>query len=143
MNKVSADLLIQEFFHGVFALPFAYIIWKKTKSLKRGLVVILLTYAMDLDHFLDYFLFYGARFNLFEFLSAEYFLITKRAIVPLHGWEWLAVLSLLAYKRGWKSVFTILSFAMAPHLIYDSIVVGSFSFYSFFYRSFKGFVNLN
>ena len=140
---MSSKLLIQEIFHGVFALPLAYLIWVKTKSFKKAILVILLTYLIDIDHFLDYFLYYGMKININDFLSASYFEITKRAIVPFHAWEWALILAILAYKKGWASFFTILLFSLLPHLIYDSITVGSAIFYSIIYRADKGFVNLN
>ena len=140
---ISESLLIQEIFHGVFALPFAYILWKKTTSWKKGFLVIVLSYLIDLDHLLDYFSYYGLTFSLTRFLSADYFVATKRAFVLLHAWEWAGLLSIFSWKRGWKSIFTLILFAMLPHLIYDTITVRSFEFYSIIYRVGKGFTNLN
>lgn len=140
---ISVDLLTQEFFHGVFAVPFAYLLWKRTGSWKRSLLVVILTYAIDLDHLLDYFLYYGATFNIFDFLSANYFKISQKAIVPLHAWEWGIILTIFARTRGWKSVFTIFLFSLLPHLIYDTITVKSLAFYSIIYRVEKNFINLN
>ncbi|KKQ38105.1 MAG: hypothetical protein US53_C0001G0010 [Candidatus Woesebacteria bacterium GW2011_GWA1_37_7] len=143
MSNISPNFILQEMIHGIFAIPFAYIIFIKTRSLKSALFVILLTYLLDLDHLLDYFLYFGFKFNVFDFISASYFLNTKRAIVPFHAWEWTLLLFPLSYRKGWRSVFTILLFALIPHLIYDSLVVGSFVFYSIIYRGLKGFVNIN
>lgn len=138
-----ANLFIQELIHGVFALPFAYLLWMKTGSLKKALLVEVFTYLIDLDHLWDYFAFYGAKFNLIDFLNAEYFKITHRAFVPLHAWEWGLILTGIALVRGWKSVSTLMLFSLLPHLIYDSITVGSITFYSIIYRISKNFVNLN
>jgi len=142
-SYISKDLLIQEIFHGIFAIPFAYLLWKKTKSSKSALSVIALSYAIDLDHLVDYFAYYGVTFNLSEFLSGIYFELTRRAYVPFHAWEWVIALAFLSYKKGWKSVFTLILFALLPHLIYDSITVGSIVFYSIIYRASSGFINLN
>ena len=141
-NVIPGDLFIQEIFHGVIAMPFAYLIYKKTKSLKHFLLVILFAYAIDVDHLIDYFLYFGLRFNLADFLSGVYFEVTNRAVVPFHAWEWLALLGLVAYKRGWKSLFTVLALSLLAHLIFDSITVGSALFYSIMYRWFNGFTYL-
>lgn len=140
---ISEQLLIHEIIHGLFASLFGFLLWKKTKSWKRGLLVVLLAYVQDIDHLVDYFLFYGLHISIPKFFLADYFQITKRAVVPYHAWEWLAILGFLGYKRGWKSNFTLLFMALLPHLIIDSLNVGSFTFYSITYRIIKGFRNLN
>lgn len=135
-----SGLLFQEIIHGVFALPFAVLLWKKTKSYKKVLALFLVTYLMDLDHLVDYFSYYGFEFNVSEFLGAEYFKMSKRAFTPLHAWEWIVILGVISYKKGWNSIFTIFFLAMLPHVIWDSIVVGSVFKYSIIYRFLVGFV---
>ena len=142
VKKISLNLLIQEIVHGIFALPFAYLLYKKTGLIDRFGLVIFFTYILDLDHLVDYFSYYGSKFNLYKFLSGTCFAQSKRAYVFLHAWEWLIILGILSYKSGWYSLATIITFAMIPHIIFDSLVVKSFVFYSIIYRSIKKFTDL-
>lgn len=134
--------MIQEFFHGVFALPFAYLIWKKTKDWRYFFLVIFFAYAIDVDHLFDYFLYYGFHFNLFEFLSAKYFESSGHAFVPLHAWEWVIILGIIAKNKGWKSIYAIVCLGFTAHLIFDAISIESIAFYSIIYRALSGFTNL-
>lgn len=136
LGVVPYDLILQEVGHGLIALPFALLLWKKTKSLKKVGLLFLITYLVDLDHFVDYFSFYGFELNLENFFGTGYFEKTGRAITPFHAWEWIIGLSIMAKKRGWGSIYTILTFALLPHVIFDAIVVGSFLKYSIIYRLF-------
>lgn len=132
-------LIVDELIHGLIAVPFAFILWKKTRSYKSLIVLFFATYLIDLDHLVDYFSFYGFKFSLREFLGGDYFGITKRAFVPFHAWEWVILIGVVAKKRGWKSLFTILVLALLPHLIFDSIVQNDFLIYSIIYRSINNF----
>jgi hypothetical protein len=136
---ISSGLLFDEVMHGVFALPFVYLIWRKTKSRKLALVTFLTAYLIDIDHLVDYFAFYGFRFNLLEFLGGVHFKYTRKAFVPFHAWEWVLLLGILAKKRGWKSYVCAVVFGLIPHLIYDSISQSSIFFYSIILRSFNNF----
>lgn len=129
------NLFAHELLHGIIAFPFAFLYWKKTKDHKGAFVIMFIAYFIDLDHFIDYFSYYGFNFNLFKFLGGEHFEVTQRAIVPLHAWEWVIVLSLISLKRGWKSLSTILLMGIIPHLILDSINQNHFLFYSIIYRA--------
>ena len=140
---ISNGLIVHELIHGAAGLISAFILWKKTKSVKRALLVVFLTIAFDIDHLVDYFLYYGFQISVPKMLMLDYFQITRRAVVPFHAWEWLMVLGVLSYKRGWKSNFTLLFMAILPHLIVDSINVSSFLFYSIIYRLARGFAFLN
>lgn len=131
-------LITHGFIHGLLALPFAYFIYHKTQSIRLGISVILMTYVLDVDHLVDYFLNLGDRFSLVDFFSLNYF-YSGYARVPLHAWEWLVVCALLVYKKGWRSIFAVVLFGMIPHLIYDSLTINSFLKYSIIYRLSHGF----
>lgn len=137
-NLIDGNLLVQEVLHGVFALTFALLVYKKTNSFQKAFLVILFTYVMDADHLFDYYMYFGFNFSLTDFLSAEYFK-TGISYTPLHGWEWVILLGLVSIKKGWNSVFTILIFTIFPHLIFDSLTVGSFVNYSIIRRALVGF----
>lgn len=112
---------------------------KKTKSPTKAILVVFITYIIDLDHLFDYFLHYGASFNFKYFLEGSQFDESGRAFIPFHAWEYLAILALASIKKGWNSWPTVFLFGYAPHLILDSINVESFLFYSLVVRAATGF----
>jgi len=132
-EALASGLLLQEVLHGVFALPFAYLLWKKTKSKKLVLILFLTTYLVDLDHLVDYFGYFGFNFSFLEFIKADYFQKTGRSITPFHAWEWTLILAVISWKKGWKSIYTAFLFGLLPHFIFDSLTVDFLS-YSLFYR---------
>ena len=133
------DLIVQEIIHGLFALPFALIIWYKTRSAKNVILLFVVTFLIDLDHLVDYFSFYGFSLHINEVLTGEFYEQVRRTFVPLHAWEWAILIGVLAKIRGWKSYYTAILFGLLPHLIFDSLTVASFLFYSIIYRSLLGF----
>jgi len=133
------DLIVQEIIHGLFALPFALIIWYKTRSVKNVFLLFVVTFLIDLDHLVDYFSFYGFSLHINEVLTGEFYAEMRRTYVPLHAWEWAIILGVIAKIRGWKSYYTAILFGLLPHLIFDSIIVGSFLFYSIIFRALVGF----
>ena len=133
------SFVFQEFLHGAAALPFAYILWRKTHTWKNVLILFAVTFLIDLDHLVDYFSYYGFSWHINEVITGEFYQQIRRTFVPLHAWEWAILIGVLAKMRGWKSYYTVILFGLLPHLIFDSIIVGSFIFYSIIYRSLLGF----
>lgn len=125
--------LVHEIMHGIFVFPLLIILYSKTKSLRQVVIALLVTYLLDLDHLVDYFYYHGFTFDIYRFFANNYF-VGHISFVPLHGWEWLAIVSYFASKKGWNSIYTPIAFGMFAHLLLDSINVGSFLFYSFIYR---------
>jgi len=138
-EALNSGLTVDEVMHGLVTLPFALFILYKTQSVRLFLVAFLTTYLIDLDHLVDYFAFYGARFSLVEFLELDYFRLSGRAIVPFHAWEWVLLLSIKARQRGVNSVWAALAMGIFSHLIWDSITLGSAAFYFIILRSLGGF----
>lgn len=134
---VKFNLLFHEFMHGIVAVPFVYLIWKKTKSKKRVVLTILTTFLIDLDHLFDYFLYYGleSNFNWSYFIQGKHFEATQVAYMPLHGWEWVILLAVLTKVKGWDSVYAAIFSGLLPHLIFDSFIQNHILFYSIIYRA--------
>ena len=128
-------LFLHELMHGIVAIPVAYLMYRKTKSFGLALFTFVASFLIDLDHLVDYFAFYGFRFNLLEFLRGEQFEITQKAYIPLHAWELLVILGIVSKKVGWKSCITALTLGFTIHVIFDAIVWGDFLFYSIIYRT--------
>ena len=136
---LKTNILLDEFTHLWFVLPFALLLWKKTHSREHVLALILATFLIDMDHLVDYFSVFEFGFSFYRFMSGLSFEISHRGFVVFHAWEWIIILGVIAHIRGWKSIFTILFLALLPHVVYDSLGVGSFSFYSIIYRGSHGF----
>ena len=89
----------------------------------------------------DYFLFYGANPSLARFVSGTYFEVTKRAIVPLHAWEWLlGIIALSLEQKKWQSIYVAVALGMLAHFLWDSHTIGNPIFYSILYRIYYGFI---
>ncbi len=132
-------LFIHELLHILIAFPFAYLLYKKTNSIRLVILLYCFTLLMDADHLVDYFAYYGFHLNIVNFFKMDFFRLTKISYVPLHGWEWLSIVGIFAYKRGWKSFWMVIFLGMMAHLILDTLNVGSFWFYSIIFRYLHGF----
>ncbi len=104
---------------------------------------LLVTFFVDLDHLVDYFLYAGARFNLVEFLSGAHFAYNNFTIVPLHGWEYvlIALVYFLLQKHKKKYSWVLyLAIGLGAHLVFDTLSYG-FPWYVYFilYRAYRGF----
>lgn len=139
VNLIKNSLLAHEIIHGIVALPFALLLWKKTKSKKLVAIVFISTYLIDLDHLFDYLAFYGFRFNLFEFLNGKQFELSQKVYLPFHAWEWLVVLGIISKLRGWKSKYAAIILGILPHLLFDAIIWNHFLLYSIIYRAVNNF----
>lgn len=143
---VQSGLFIDEIKHGLVSFVFASIFFYKTKNIKLSALIIFITYIIDSDHLVDYFLYYGlADFSFTKFLTFDYFKNTGRAIVPFHAWEWVLLISLLASQQTQK--YKVFLYAIAAgifaHLCWDMMTVGSFRFYSILYRISHSFIVIN
>ena len=133
------SLTLHLFFHLLFAIPFAFFLWNKTKSKKQVTILFLATFLIDTDHLVDYFAFSGFNFNIVNFLSGEYFVATQKSFTPFHAWEWILILGIFTRLRGWNTLYAVLLLALIPHIIVDSIATGKPWFYSIIFRFSRGF----
>ena len=136
VKLIRKNLVFHEIMHGVIALPFATLLWTRTKSLSLVLVMFAVTYLIDLDHLVDYFKSCGLRLNPSEFLGCKYFNKKKISYIPFHAWEWLLILGIviLIGEHNWHSYFVAVFMGILPHYLLDSLNVGSLLFYSIIYR---------
>lgn len=138
-ETISSGLFVDEVVHGMVAAPFAAFLIYKTQSIKRLTLFFITMYLIDLDHFIDFWLITGFNLDLLEFFKLDYFDMSGKAIIFLHAWEWVLVAGVIAYKRGWKSYFTLIAMALLAHIIWDAIGLNSAPFYSIIYRSTHNF----
>ena len=73
---------------------------------------------IDIDHFIDHFLYFGFRFNLMSFLRHEY-QASGKCYVFFHSWELLGILWFISVFVQW--VFPIAT-GMTGHMIVDSLI---------------------
>lgn len=92
---------------------------------------------IDLDHFIDYFLYFGPRFSLADFFGHKY-IASGRIYVIFHSWEITAVLWLVSAKVLWVTPFVT---GISAHLLVDCFFRPrpNILFYSLVYRSIHGF----
>lgn len=138
---ITSGLFLDELKHGIINLLFAGLFYYKYKNLKLSLLVLFVTYIIDIDHLVDYFLYYGASFSFSTFIGLDYFRITQRAVVPFHAWEWVILLVMTSTQtKKYKLTLLAIATGMFAHLIWDSITVGSPLFYSILYRISQSFI---
>ncbi len=136
----KSGLLFSEVGHGLMAIPFAYFLWKKSKSPKKVAILYLATYFIDLDHLIEYFQYYGLHFDLLEFFELDFFRALGKAILPLHGWEWVLLLFFIGRRKKWKSVYWAVALGFGAHLLWDTLSNGfPAAFYFISWRAGNGF----
>lgn len=132
-------LLVDEIVHGVVAMPFAVFLWYRGGSWRQLVLFYLVVYFIDLDHLVDYWLYYGYRFDWQEFISMDFFAQKATAYLPLHAWEWTVVLFPFSAGKAWKSFVAAVNLGIFAHLIWDIHNFWSIEFYSIIYRAIHGF----
>ena len=135
----DTNLIAHEIVHGLIALPFAYFLWRKTRNTRLVALLFFVTYFVDTDHLVDYFAYFGFVVDVPQMLAMKFFDASGHIYVPLHGWEYLIVLGILTWKKGWKSLWAAILLGLSAHYIWDSIAVWNPLFYSLLMRASTGF----
>lgn len=134
----SSGLVWHELLHVIIPIPLALYLYKQTKKISLVIILFLVAIFLDLDHLVDYFIFYRANiFRLSDFFKAEYFILGKDinwAMVPFHSWEWLVLLIFINIKKNSKSIWRAVLFGYSAHILLDFVSVGSFTLYLLTYR---------
>ncbi|EKD95808.1 MAG: hypothetical protein ACD_24C00322G0002 [uncultured bacterium] len=143
-------LIIHEIGHFLFYISVIFsilLLFRKTgkklftpKYLFIGLVSTLL---IDLDHLIDYFLYYGFSFNLHDFALGTQFAYSGKVYVFFHSWELLLLLLTVGFyliKKKNKYILFVITLGMLSHVLYDTAYY-SFSVvdYSLIYRILRNF----
>ncbi|QQG52546.1 MAG: hypothetical protein HY931_04495 [Candidatus Falkowbacteria bacterium] len=134
-------LTLHLFIHFALAALIGYYFGRRFNHIWLGLILgIIGGFLIDLDHVLEYFLFYGLHFNFTYFIESRQFLLTDKIRLFFHAWEYFPVLLLIAWlgrrQQILKMVFLTLAFAGLIHLITDVVINGySLPYYSIAYRA--------
>lgn len=138
-------LIEHEFIHLFLSLAVGFALWAVYKDKRLIIVSLISGVLIDVDHWIDYFLYFGFNFNLKNFLDVSNYMVpAKKIYVLLHGWEYLPILFWVGSRWGRKIKLNGLPWAIVLpyglHLIVDNLNVWrSPLVYSFLYRLFNSF----
>ncbi len=138
-------ILLHEFIHFALTSLVAIFFWLKFKDKRLILAAFIFGFLIDVDHWFDYFAYFGLRGNLKNFFIVETYVHgSGKTFILLHGWEYLIVFWLIGKFIGKrfkiKSLEWVITIAYLAHLLWDN-----FSFfhhplaYSFIYRLVNNF----
>lgn len=115
--------IIDESIHLSFSIIIGAVTSLITGNWWLVLVAIIGGSLIDLDHFIDYFIYTKfRRFNIKEFLKCEYFNDFKKLYIFFHGFEYsLAIILLSWYLPEYRAILLTLGLANLFHLIFDTI----------------------
>jgi hypothetical protein len=135
-DKISATI-VDLSTHLVLTLLLAWYFKVSTGGWSWPLLCIAGGILIDLDHFIDYFLYYGATFNVGDFFSHGY-LDSGKCYVFFHSIELMLALWGLAFFVSWAIPLVT---GMTLHMAVDLVTAGHRGpmFFSLYYRWKKGF----
>jgi hypothetical protein len=97
-------------------------------------------FLIDIDHLVDYVVEHGARPDPAHFFGTFREDLYRKARLPFHGWEWVAVWVALSWANAWDPMFMGLAAGWLQHLLFDQVsnhaAPGG---YSLAYRALTGF----
>ena len=134
------SLYIHLSIHFLLAVLVGYLCGRIFKQVRLGIIVgILGGFLIDLDHVLEYFLFFGPTFNFQYFIESRQFLLSEKIRLYFHAWEYVPILLLLAWffrsQQKLKLIFITLAFSGMIHLVSDIFINNYyFRYYSITYR---------
>lgn len=97
------------------------------KKVGIGIVAgILGGFLIDLDHLLEYFLFYGWHFNFQYFIEGREFVLSNQIHLWFHAWEYVPIVLLLAFvvrrRQAFAAFLVALAFGGFVHLASDCLI---------------------
>ena len=129
------------FIHFILAISVGYFCGRHFKQIKLGVIIGFIGgFLIDLDHVLEYLLFFNWHFDLFEFISGRQFLLSDQIHLWFHAWEYIIILLLGTWifkksKTAQLILFT-LALAMSVHILSDSVINNfPLKYYSLSYRA--------
>jgi len=133
MRRSLIDILL----HVVSTILLSTWVYQKTENLFYVAILILAGIFLDLDHFIDYFIFFKNKFDLRALLESSY-LRSGKSYLLFHSWEINFIL--LIFGLGLKSYpLDMFVLGSSMHLAIDNIQRKNRLFYFFIYRLYKGF----
>lgn len=138
-------LLRHEAIHVLITAMMAGWLFRRSRDWRLILVAFTMGMLVDLDHWLDYFSYFGLRINLVDFFNvSSYVGPSGKTYLFFHGWEFVLLFWLIG--RWWGKKIKARDYQWALSLPYfGHLLLDNFSFphhllaYSFFYRLLNGF----
>ena len=119
------------------------------KKLPYALIAALIGgFFIDIDHVIEYYIYYGPHFNLSYFLDGRQFLMSDKIYLIFHAWEYAPILFLIAWLLRKRKALAIFIFTLAlagtVHLVSDVLINHyPLKFYSISYRTNQNFSTPN
>jgi hypothetical protein len=133
-------VLVHELIHLLISVLIASFFWWRYRDLRLFFVVLVIGIFIDVDHWFDYFAWFGLKINLRNFFNvASYIHPSGKVYIPLHGWEWLPIFwltgKLIGRKIRMKGLEWAISLSFLGHLLWDnfSFIHSPFAYF-FVYR---------
>lgn len=136
-NHKLQRTILDIFIHSLTTTAIALTIYLKSNNLAFAAIFIVGGIFIDLDHFIDYFLFFKIKFDMKKFLNSAY-LYSGKVYLPLHSWELTMVIFFLGYILQSKALL-ILASSLSIHLLIDTMQREKLLFYFITYRFIKKF----
>jgi len=139
MSVISFPLHI--FIHFALAILVGYICGRHFKRVILGVIIGFIGgFLIDLDHVLEYLLFFNWHFNFLNFIAGRQFLLSGQIHLWFHAWEYVIIFLLGAWIfKKYKTielVLFILAVAMSVHILSDSVINNfPLKYYSLSYRA--------
>ena len=118
-KRQKVDLWLDLGAHFTVTMVLAVYFYLQKGSVIWPVLCIIGGILIDLDHFIDYFVCYGPRFDLRHFLYGGY-LRTGKFYVVFHSWELLILLWVLS---RWQALIFPLVLSMTGHMLIDQFLI--------------------
>ena len=105
--------------HLAVSLAGAAGIYTASRSAPMSLSFLAFGVLLDLDHWIDYWIEYGARLDVAHFFRAVSRKEFRRAFLFLHAWEGFLLSALLAWWSGWAPLLSGACLGWGSHLLCD------------------------
>lgn len=132
--------LLHEFLHLVIALIVGLVVYTLFREKKLIFLALLVSLGIDFDHLFDYFYYFG--FNLHNPIAGpDFFCLSGKLFIPLHAWELLPILVVLAIKfNKLQGIFFTIVLALLGHYLLDQFSHAMLPLgYSFLFRLSQNF----
>ena len=117
-----------QFTHFLLSLFAGYLVYRQSKNIWHIVIAILAgTLLIDLDHWIDFYIYVGKIISPFEFFKISLFCPSGKMYIFFHAWEYLPIIYLVIAKifkkeyLAWAIIVTI-----AGHLAFDQMTNGTY-----------------
>jgi len=133
-------LLGHELIHLILTTIIGFFIYRRYHNWRLVIICFIFGFFIDIDHWFDYFLYFGTNFNLKDFFNVtSYVTVGGKAYIPLHGWEYIVIFTIIGQMIEKITKIPGLTWAIvlsySAHLIFDNFAFPHHILaYSFIYR---------